>query len=144
IAREQAEAGRRQIERLTGGVIDFGYLLLGYAVLRGPIVGLLTPIATPLAAAVVASGVAALVWLFLIARLHWIAGVPGIVLGLVLGAPVLISLPLLDASLLQASWPTTIAGWAVGTGILLLLVVLRGPTQAFSQSALGARLDRGL
>ncbi|MGI9148091.1 MAG: protein kinase domain-containing protein [Chloroflexota bacterium] len=144
ISPEHSAASARQIERLACGVLDFGYLLLGYALLRTPVVDLLSPLTTPLAAAIVATGAACAIWLVLIVRLHWTAGIVGGVLGIVLGAPVLVSLPVLDTALLQATWPATLASWGAAGALLALLAVLRGPTQMIGRTALGARLDRGL
>lgn len=144
ITPEQADASRQQLARLTGAVLDFAYLLAGYALLRGPLIALLEPVSSPLAAAIVASAAAVAVWLVLVARLHWLAGLLGTALGLVLGAPIVLSLPLLDANLLEVSWPATVATWLTGAVLLLLLAALRGPGQAVAHAALGARLDRGL
>ncbi len=141
---EQASSTRGHITALSGMLLDFVYLLVGYALLRGPLLAILTPLSSPLAAALVASVLAIAIWLILIARLSWIAGWPGIAVGLVLGAPILLTLPTLEASVLQRAWPATVAGWLVGGGVLLLIAVLRGPTEALAQTALGARLDRGL
>jgi tRNA A-37 threonylcarbamoyl transferase component Bud32 len=144
ITPEAAAGGKRQIERLAGNVLDFAYLLLGYALLRAPVVEFLSQLTTPLAAAIIATAVACLVWLVLIVRLHWTAGVLGGLLGVVLGAPVLVSLPLLDAGLFGVTLPATIATWIAAGAILLLLAALRGPTLALGKTAFGARLDRGL
>ncbi|HET6316873.1 MAG TPA: hypothetical protein VFG86_10460, partial [Chloroflexota bacterium] len=144
ISPEQANASRRFIARLSAVLLDLAYLLIGYALLRGPALGVLEPLSSPAAAAIIVSGVAIAFWVVLIARLRWIAGFAGIALGLVLGAPILLSLPLLDGSVLPAAWPATAATWMVGAVLLLLLAVLRGPSQSLAQSAFGARLDRGL
>ncbi len=144
ITAEQATAGRRQIERLARGVVDVGYLLVGLTLIRTPLVETLTPISSPVTAALCASGIAGMVWLVVTVRLYWIAGLLGGLLGVVLGAPVLLSLPLLNAQLLDATWPTTAATWVIGVGVLLLLAVLRGPTHAVGDAALGAHLDHGL
>ncbi|MBV9357242.1 MAG: serine/threonine protein kinase, partial [Chloroflexi bacterium] len=144
ISPEQANASRQQLARLTATLLDFGLLLLGYTLLRQPVLDLLGPVSSPLAAAIVASGAACGVWLVLIIRLRWIAGVLGLLLGLVLGAPMLVSLPLLDATLLQVGWPATVATWLAAAALLVLLAAVRGPTQTFSQTIIGARVDRAL
>jgi tRNA A-37 threonylcarbamoyl transferase component Bud32 len=144
ITPEQAAATRRQLARLISGLLDFVYLLLGYALVRGSLLELLVPISSPLAAAIVISAAAVAVWIILIARLRWIAGLVGAALGLVVGAPILLSLPLLDASVLQVAWPATVATWFTIAMLLLLLTALRGPGQSVAQAALGARMDRGL
>lgn len=144
ITPEQAEASRQQLARLVTSLLDFAYLLVGYALLLGPLLNVLVPISSPLAAAVIVSTPAIVIWLLLVARLHWVAGFLGLGLGLVLGAPILLSLPLLQTAFLRVSWLETAAAWLAGAAVLMLLVALRGPSRAIGQLAVGARLDRGL
>jgi tRNA A-37 threonylcarbamoyl transferase component Bud32 len=138
------DAARQQLARLTAAVLDFMYLLIGYALLHGPLIVVLGPISSPLVAAIFASGAAVAVWIVLIVRLQWVAGLAGIALGVVLGAPILLSLPLLQTGLIQESWPGTVAAWIAGAAVLALLAAVRGSSQSFGQVALGGRLDRGL
>jgi hypothetical protein len=113
ISPEEAEAGRQQLMRLIAVLLDFVYLLMGYTLLRGPLLSVLLPISSPLAAAILASAPAVVVWVVLITRLKWIAGVLGLALGLVLGAPILLSLPLLQTALLQGhGWRQLLPGWS--------------------------------
>ena len=74
---EQASATRAHIAALTSVLLDLAYLLVGYALLRGPLLAILTPLTSPLAGAIVASALAIGFWLVLIARLRWIAGWTG-------------------------------------------------------------------
>jgi hypothetical protein len=144
ITPEQAESSRQQLARLVSSLLDFAYLLVGYALLLGPLLNVLVPLSSPLAAALIVSTPALVIWLVLIARLRWVAGFLGLALGLVLGAPILLSLPLLQTAFLRISWLETAAAWLAGAAVLVLLVALRGPSQSIGQLAVGARLDRGL
>ena len=99
---------------------------------------------TPVTAAMLVSGVAIAIWIALIERLRRMAGLTGVALGIVLGSPILLSLPLLDTSILQATWPATVATWLIGALALLLIAALRSPSQTLAQIALGPRVDRGL
>lgn len=141
---EELAAGRRQLALLGGGIVDFAYLLIAYAMLRMPVAEALRPSVGPLAAAIAVTGVVALLWILLAARLRWIAGLPGLVLALLLGAPLLVSLPLLQEKVLGVGWPATAAVWLVGIALALLLAAIRGQVQAVGQRVLSTRLDRGI
>jgi hypothetical protein len=97
-------------------------------------------------AAVIVTAVACLIWVVLIVRLQILAGVLGVVLGLLLGAPILLSLPLLDAQFARniPSVASTTVAWVVGIGLLLLLIGVRSQLNAVIRAPLGGRLDRGL
>ena len=141
---EGVEAECRRLERLAGGMVDFVYLLIGYALLRTPLTDGLLPLVGQLSAAILVTGAAGFLWLLLTIRLRWIAGASGLALGFLLGAPLLVSLPALEQRVLGVGWPAALATWVVGTAVVLLLVAIRGQVQAASQRALGQSLDRGL
>ncbi|MGH2461667.1 MAG: serine/threonine-protein kinase, partial [Chloroflexota bacterium] len=92
---EQAERGQRRTEDLVGGVVDFLYLLVGDALLLYPIGRGLDQVIGALASAIVVTVLVAVPWIFLTLRLRQVAGTAGIALGVLLGAPVLVTLPVL-------------------------------------------------
>lgn len=141
---EDAAAARRKLEALAGAAADFLYLLVGYALLRSILIEGLEPLLGPLGAAVLVTGLAGLVWLFLAARLWLIVRLPGLALGVLLGGPLLISLPILDARVLGVSWPAVGATWVVGTAVVLLLAAVRSQVQVVGRRALGPGLDRAV
>ena len=141
---EEVAAARRRLEDLAGGVADLLYLLVGYALLRTPFTEGLGAQIGSLPAAILVTGAAGLLWVLLTFRLKWVAGTAGAALGLLLGVPLLLSLPLLDPRLLGAAWPATVATWVVGTALMLLLAAIRGQVQTVGRQALGASLDRSL
>ncbi|HUE75746.1 MAG TPA: serine/threonine-protein kinase, partial [Chloroflexota bacterium] len=141
---DQVSAGRRQFVTLVGSIVDVLYLLVAYALLRSPIVGALSPQVGTLPAALIVTGIASLVWILLTARLGWIAGAAGTVLGLLLGAPLLLSLPVLNEGLLGVGWPTTLATWGVGTAIILMLAAVRSQARTAGQQVLGPSFERRL
>src|SRR5439155_10275434 len=102
---------------------------LGYAMLATPLVETLRGPLGSLPAAILVSGAAALVWALLALRLRWIAGTLGLTLGVLLGAPLLASLPALDPRLLGTTWPTVAALWIVGFTLVLLLAAARTTVQ---------------
>ena len=127
-------------------VLDLLYLLLAYALLRTPLTEELRLVLPVVVAATIVTAIAALVWLVLVVRMQVLAGAPGILLGLLLGAPLLLSLPLLDGRIV-GDVPTiasSAVAWVVGIGLLLLLVGIRSRLNHYSRAALGGRLDRGL
>ncbi|MBX6771799.1 MAG: serine/threonine protein kinase, partial [Chloroflexi bacterium] len=138
----EAAAERAWLQGLIGDVLDFGYLLLGYGLLHQPANDLLGLALGPLPAAILVTGLAGLPWLLLTVRLGRVAGRLGVALGVLLGAPLLLTLPILDAGLLGARWPVTIATWGVGTAAVLLLVLIRGQVQDLGRRALGPVLER--
>ena len=135
---------RSQIGSLGCGVVDFLYLLVAYALLRGPLVDGLGGVALARPVAIAVSGAAVLIWLVLTLRLNWIAGTAGLALGLLLGSSMLLTLPVLREQVLGASWPATVVGWCVGTILILVLAALRAQARDVSGAALGQRFDRGL
>jgi serine/threonine-protein kinase len=137
-------ASRKALTTVTAAVLDVVYLLLGYAILRLPLVEELGLAVGPLTAAALVTAAAVLIWALLTVRLYALSGVLGVVLGLLLGAPLLLSLPILEQRVVNAAWPATTAAWVVGIGLLLLLVGLRSRVHAFVRPGLGARLDRGM
>jgi len=141
---EDAAKSQRRIEDLVGGVVDFLYLLVGYALLLYPVRTGLTQLVGSVASAIVVTVVVALPWGFLTARLQRIAGIVGVTLGVLLGAPLLVTLPVLQRGIVGSDWPATAATWGVGTLLVLLLAATRGQVQEFGQRALGASLDRRL
>lgn len=141
---EEVVAAREQLARVVGGSFDFFYLLVGYALLRTPLTEGLQRLLGLLPAAIVVSGIAALFWLLLTLRLRAAAGGSGLALGLLLGAPLLLSLPFLQASVIGSAWPATVATWVVGTVLILVLVAIRGRVQGMGRQALSPMMDRGL
>lgn len=139
---ERIAADRRQLALLAGGVLDFIYLLVGYALLHQPLDRAVALVSSALAAAILVTGITALIWILLTLRLRWIAGLTGLALGVLLGAPLLLSLPILQQSLLGESWPATAAAWIIGALVLLLLAAVRGPVQTLGRAALAPALDR--
>ncbi len=99
-----------------------------------------------LTAATIVTAIAALVWLVLLVRLQVLAGAPGVLLGLLLGAPLLLTLPVLDGKVVGdiPIVASGVVGWVVGVVLLLLLIGMRSRLNAFGRPALGGRLDRGL
>ena len=132
------------VRRFAAGLVDFGYFLLACALLRSPLLEGLEPFIGTLPAALLMTGAAASVWIVLTARLHLAAGWSGTVLGIALGAPILMSLPLVDERVLQASWPATVASWVAAVALLTVMAVLRAPLHAAGAQTLANRLDRGL
>jgi hypothetical protein len=141
---EEQTAIRRQASGFARALLDLGMLLLGFALLQAPLLALLRPWQGPLVGAIILTGIAALIWLVLVVRLEAQGGSLGLLLGLFLGAPLLLTLPILDPQVLGVSWPATLASWGVGLAFLVVLVLVRSPLQAASQRALAPRLDRGL
>ncbi|MBV9325402.1 MAG: serine/threonine protein kinase [Chloroflexi bacterium] len=142
----RAAANRRRLALVVGCVLDLIYLLLAYALLRTPLTDELQVVAPVVVAATLVTAVAAMVWLVLIVRMQVLAGALGVLLGLLLGAPLLLSLPLLDGRLV-GDVPTiasTAVAWVVGVALLLLLIGMRSRFNHFGRPALGGRLDRGL
>ncbi len=142
-ATELTEA-RRRLTAVLGTAIDLVLLLVADALLRPPLVAAIGVVAGSLPAAILISGVLGLVWLVLALRLRALGGWPGLMLAVLLGAPLLLTLPLLDPRLLGAAWPGTVAAWLVAIIASLLLVAARRPLQVMGQSAFGPALDRGL
>jgi hypothetical protein len=141
---DEVTAAREQIVRVIGATFDFVYLLTGYALLRTPLLAVLQDQTGLLAAAILVSGVAAVFWLLLTLRLNANAGGAGLALGILLGAPLLVSLPFLEARVMGAGWPATVAGWIVGTILILLLAAMRSRVQDVGRDALGPAIDRRL
>src|SRR5207248_1772992 len=110
-ATDDPEAGRAYLERIADGVVDLLLLLLAYALVGAPIAAGLELVIGPLASVIVVTGVAVLVWLLLTVRLFRAAGLMGVVLGVVLGAPLLLSIPALAQQLFSSSLPATVAAW---------------------------------
>ena len=98
-ARSVATANRRRLAVVVGCVLDLVYLLLAYALLRTPLTEELSLVVPIVIAATIVTAVAALMWLVLLVRMQVLAGALGVLLGLLLGAPLLLSLPLLDGRL---------------------------------------------
>ena len=141
-----ADANRRRLAVVVACVLDLLYLLLAYALLRTPLTEELRLVLPVVVAATIVTAIAALVWLVLVVRMQVLAGAPGILLGLLLGAPLLLSLPLLDGRIV-GDVPTiasSAVAWVVGIVLLLLLVGIRSRLNHYSRAALGGRLDRGL
>ncbi|HVC34647.1 MAG TPA: serine/threonine-protein kinase, partial [Chloroflexota bacterium] len=141
---EEVGLARRQIEGVIGAAIDFMYLVIGYALLRTPLTEGLQNLLGLAPAAILVSGVAALVWFLLTLRIRAIAGGAGLALAILLGAPLLVSLPFLESRILGATWPTTAAVWVVGTALVLTLAAVRGQVQRVGRQAFGPMIDRGL
>lgn len=141
---DEVAAARDHLTRVVGGAVDFLYLLVGYALLRTPLIQVLQPLTGLTAAAILVSGLAFVFWLLLISRLRLTAGGSGLALGVLLGAPLLVSLPLFQPSVLGLSWPATVATWVVGSLLVLVLASVRGEVQQVGRKALGPALDRGL
>jgi serine/threonine-protein kinase len=141
---EALRASRTALATVTAAVLDLVYLLLGYALLRTPLIEELQIAVGPVAAAAAVTAAAGLIWIVLVVRLQGLAGAIGLLLGVLLGAPLLLSLPILDPRVFNVAWPATTAAWVVGVGLLLLLLGLRSRVHAFARPSLGARLDRGM
>src|SRR5207253_7787214 len=137
-------AKRMALATVTAAVLDLVYLLLGYALLRTPLIEELQFSVGPLVAAVAVTAVAGLICAVLVVRLQALAGAVGLLLGVLLGAPLLLSLPILDPRVVNAAWPATTTAWVIGVGLLLLLLGLRSRVHAFARPGLSARLDRGM
>lgn len=141
-----AAANRRRVALLVACVLDLVYLLAAYALLRTPLTQELQLVVPVVIAAAVVTAIAALVWLVLVVRMQVLAGAPGLLLGLLLGAPLLLTLPVLDGRLV-ADVPAVASGavgWAIGIALLLVIIGMRSRLNAFGRPALGGRLDRGL
>lgn len=135
---------RRQVAALVGGALDFGYLLLGFGLLAGPVADGVARLGGELAGAAVVSALAGLAWLYLTLRLRSLGGTPGLALGVLLGAPLLVGLPILGDRILGTAGPGIAVTWLVGTAGVLVLAALRGPVQAVGREALGPVLERGV
>lgn len=146
VSADAIAASRLRFARVSATVLDLVYLLFGYALLRTPLVDLLQVAAPPLLAAALITAVAGLFWLGLVVRLHLLAGVLGTLLAVLLGAPLLLSLPIFDARL-SGDLPTLATGgitWVLAIALLLLVIGVRARLNDASRSVLGSRLDRGL
>ena len=143
-AAQDAASGRRNLERLVAATADFFYLLLGHALLRRSLLAVLESTLGPTPAAIAVSGLTGAGWLFLTVRLQRVAGLSGLALGVLLGAPLLVSLPVLDSAVLGIDWAGTVTTWAVGTGLVLLLAAVRGRVHSATRAGLAAKLDVGL
>ncbi|HEX5418084.1 MAG TPA: protein kinase, partial [Chloroflexota bacterium] len=137
-------AQRQRSEPVIRSAVDLVLLLLADLLLRQPIQTALAPVGTPWLGAIVVTAAALLIWLLLALRLRGLAGLSGLALAFLLGAPLLTTLPILDPSLLQQTWPTVLVSWTVAVALTLLVIALRAPAQSFGRRALAARLDRGL
>ncbi|HEY1291828.1 MAG TPA: protein kinase [Chloroflexota bacterium] len=141
-----AAANRRRLALVIACVLDLVYLLLGYVLLRTPLTEELRLVLPVVVAATIVTAIAALVWLVLIVRMQVLASAPGVLLGLLLGAPLLLSLPLLDGRLV-GDVPTVASSaiaWVVGVALMLLLIGMRSRFNQFGRPVFGNRLDRGL
>ena len=141
---EEVAATKRRVSELAGEVLDFVYLLGGYALLRPVVVDGIGPALGPLGAAIVFAALAGVIWVVLTLRLRWTAGSVGTALGVLLGAPIVISLPILDPAVIGASWPATSVTWVIGIIAMMMLAAARSQIQAVGHAALSARIDRGL
>jgi serine/threonine-protein kinase len=139
-------ANRRRLALVTAGVLDLVYLLVAYALLRTPLTEELQLVAPPLVAAAIVTAIAGLVWIGLLVRMRALAGVLGVLLALLLGAPLLLSLPILDGRLVRDTpiLATSAIAWVLGVALLLLLIGARSRLNDLGRAALGGRLDRGL
>jgi serine/threonine-protein kinase len=139
-------ANRRRLALVTAGVLDLVYLLIAYALLRTPLTEELQLVAPALVAAAIVTAVAGLVWIGLLIRMRVLAGAPGVLLALLLGAPLLLSLPILDGRVVRDApiLATSAVAWVLGVALLLLLIGARSRLNDLSRAALGGRLDRGL
>jgi tRNA A-37 threonylcarbamoyl transferase component Bud32 len=138
------ESQRAYVERLAAGVVDVLLLLLGTQLVGAPIAAGLQRVLDPLAATIVVTGAAGVIWILLVVRLYRASGAMGVVLGIVLGAPLLLSVPALAEQAFTSSMPATVATWIIGVALVIALAFVRRPVQRVGQRALGARLDRGL
>jgi serine/threonine-protein kinase len=139
-------ANRRRLALVTAGVLDLVYLLIAYALLRTPLTEELQLVAPPLVAAAIVTAVAGLVWIGLLVRMRVLAGGLGVLLALLLGAPLLLSLPILDARIVRDTpiLATSAVAWVLGVALLLLLIAARSRLNDLGRAALGGRMDRGL
>jgi hypothetical protein len=71
-------ARRTALATVTAAVLDLVYLLLGYALLRMPLIEQLEVALGPLVAAVVVTAAAGLIWAVLVVRLQVLAGGVGL------------------------------------------------------------------
>ncbi len=139
---DEVKAAREHLVRVVAATVDVLYLLAGYALLRTPVLASLQPLTGFVPAAILISGAAALVWLLLTLRLNGLAGLPGFALGILLGAPLIVSFPLLDSRIWGVDWLSTGAAWVVGTALILVLAAMRGRVQDTGLRALGPVIDR--
>jgi serine/threonine-protein kinase len=139
-------ANRQRLALVTAGVLDLVYLLIAYALLRTPLTDELQLVAPPLVAAAIVTAVAGLVWIGLLVRMRVLAGGLGVLLALLLGAPLLLSLPILDGRIVRDTpvLATSAVAWVLGVALLLLLIAARSRLNDLGRAALGGRMDRGL
>jgi serine/threonine-protein kinase len=135
---------RRQLSRINVALGDLLLLLGADVVLRPPLVTALGSLIGSAASAIAVSGLLGLVWLVLAARLRRLGGFPGLALAVLLGLPLLLTLPLLDPAVLGSTWPQTVTAWILATAATLLIIVARRPLQSVCAAAVGPVVDRRL